>query len=290
VTLWAISDLHVGYDANRRTVEALADHGDDWLILAGDTGDTVAQLQLVLDVVTRRFAKVVWTPGNHDLWTPRQWPDARRGVAHYQRLVDTCRAAGVVTPEDPFVVWPATGHVIAPVFTLYDYSFAPSGMTPAEAVAWAAQTQVQCADELLLAPSPYPSRADWCAARVAHTEARLAETVAAAAPGMRLVLVNHFSMRPDLAVLPRVPRFTIWCGTTKTTDWHTRYPVDAVVTGHLHMRSTRWRDGVRIEEVSLGYPTQWDPSKDANAYLRPILPAPPKSDDWGHDRTVIRHR
>ncbi|MGE0813561.1 MAG: metallophosphoesterase [Vicinamibacterales bacterium] len=283
--LWATSDLHVGFAANRRAVDALTDHGDDWLILAGDTGDTLAQLQTVLDVVTRRFATVIWTPGNHDLWTPRQWPDARRGVAHYERLVETCRAAGVLTPEDPFAVWPDTGHVIAPTFTLYDYSFGPAGATPDEAVAWAAETGVTCADELLLSAAPYPSRAAWCAARVAASEARLA----AVPSGARIVLVNHFALRPDLAVLPRVPRFTIWCGSALTAGWHVRFPIDVVVSGHLHMRSTRWRDGVRFEEVSLGYPAQWNPQKDANAYLRPILPPQPAGERWEREDVVIRY-
>lgn len=283
--LWAISDLHVGFEVNRAAVEAMTDHGDDWLILAGDTGDTLAQLTLVLDVVTRRFAKVIWTPGNHDLWTPRQWPDTRRGEAHYARLVEACRERGVVTPEDPFVVWPETGHVIAPCFTLYDYSFGPPGLSAEEAVAWAAETKVQCADELLLAPAPYASRGDWSAARVALTEARLDAVDAAT----RLVLVNHFPLRPDLAVLPRIPRFTIWCGTTRTAEWHTRYRADVVVSGHLHMRSTRWRDGVRFEEVSLGYPAQWQQSKTVDDYLRPILPAPPPVAGCGEPATVIRH-
>ena len=285
MTLWAISDVHVGFEANRKAVEAMAHHGDDWLILAGDTGDTLPQLELVLDVVTARFAKVIWTPGNHDLWTPRQWPETRRGVAHYARLVEACRARGVVTPDDPFAVWPHTGHVIAPCFTLYDYSFGPAGMTPDEAVAWAAETKVQCADELLLSPSPLPSRAAWCAERVAITEARLDALPADA----RLILVNHFPLRPDLAVLPRIPRFTIWCGTTRTADWHTRYRAEVVVSGHLHMRSTRWRDGVRFEEVSLGYPAQWQQTKTAGHYLRQVLPAPSPTDGWGEARTVIRH-
>ncbi len=288
MTVWAISDLHVGFDANRRAVEALDARPGDWLIVAGDTGDTLAQLELVLDVVTARFAKVIWTPGNHDLWTPRQWPDTRRGEAHYRRLVEACRARGVSTPEDPFLVWPGPVPVaIAACFTLYDYSFAPAGLSPEAAVAWAAETGVQCADEVLLSPAPYAARGDWCAARVAYTEARLAGLPA----GTRIALVNHYPSRPDLAVLPRIPRFTIWCGTTKTADWHTRYPVDVVVSGHLHMRSTRWRDGVRFEEVSLGYPTQWQHAKGAGAYLRQILPPPPPAGDgWGDDRTVIRHR
>lgn len=285
MTLWALSDVHVGFEANRKAVEALTDHGDDWLILAGDTGDTLAQLELVLDVVTARFRRVIWTPGNHDLWTPRQWPDARRGVAHYARLVEACRDRGVVTPDDPFVVWPETGHVIAPCFTLYDYSFGPAGMTPDEAVAWAAETKVQCADELLLSPVPLASRAAWCAERVAVTEARLDEVSAEA----RLILVNHFPLRPDLAVLPRIPRFTIWCGTTRTADWHTRFPFEVVVSGHLHMRSTRWRDGVRFEEVSLGYPAQWQQERGAAAYLRPILPTPSPRTRRGDDHAVVRY-
>lgn len=287
MTLWAIGDLHVGYEANRRAVEALPAHPGDWLIVAGDTGDTPAQLQLVLDVVTDRFERVIWTPGNHDLWTPRQWPDDRRGVAHYERLVDQCRRAGVLTPDDPFAAWPGAPDVlIAPVFTLYDYSFAPAGMTPPQAVAWAAETGVQCADELLLSPAPFPTREAWCGERVVLTETRLAGVPA----GARLILVTHFPTRADLAVLPRVPRFTIWCGTTMTADWHRRYPVDVVVSGHLHMRSTRWRDGVRFEEVSLGYPNQWDPAKGAGAYLRQILPEPPHRPGWGDDATVLRYR
>ena len=112
-------------------------------------------------------------------------------------------------------------------------------------MAWAFDAGVNCADEVLLSPAPHATRSDWCAARVAYTASRLGATPA----GTRLVLVNHWPLRPDLAVLPRIPRFTIWCGTTKTADWHTRYPVDVVVSGHLHMRSTRWRDGVRFEEV-----------------------------------------
>ncbi len=287
MTLWAISDLHVGFEANRLAVEALPAYPGDWLILGGDTGDTAAQLQLVLDVVTARFAKVIWVPGNHDLWTPRQWPDAKRGVAHYERLVDQCRNAGVLTPEDPFVEWPGEPRaVIAPCFTLYDYSFAPAGMTPADAVAWAAAERVRCADELLLHPAPFASREAWCEARVAYTEARLE----AIPTGRPIVFVGHFPLRADLAVLPRIPRFTIWCGTTRTTAWHTRFPFEVVVSGHLHMRSTRWRDGVRFEEVSLGYPAQWQQAKGAAAYLRQILPPPaPSAARWGDDGTVVRH-
>ena len=210
---------------------------DDWLIVAGDTGDTLAQLELVLDVVTARFAKVIWTPGNHDLWTPRQWPDTRRGEAHYRRLVEACRARGVSTPEDPFLVWPGPAPVaIAACFTLYDYSFAPAGLSPDAAVAWAAETGVQCADEVLLSPAPYAARGDWCAARVAYTEARLAEVPT----GTRIALVNHYPLaaRPGRAAAHPALHDLVRHDAKRPTGTR-RYPVDVVVSGHLHMRSTQ---------------------------------------------------
>ena len=124
---------------------------------------------------------------------------------------------------------------------------------------------------MLLHPDPYPTRQAWCAARYAEAEPRLA----AAARQAPVVLVNHWPLRQDLAILPRIPRFSIWCGTRRTEDWHRRFRAAAVVYGHLHIRSTHWRDGVRFEEVSLGYPQNWDERRGVAPYLREILPGPP---------------
>lgn len=267
--LWAISDLHVGYEENRRAVQDLPPHADDWLIIAGDTGDTPAQLDFVLRTLQPRFAQLVWTPGNHDLWTPRTLPAAERGVAHYERLVTLCRKYGVLTPEDPYARWPGDGptRAIIPLFTLFDYSFRPASIARDQAVAWAGETGVRSADETLLASDPHPTRDDWCAARVEATEARLA----ALPTQVKLIVANHFPLRQDLAVLPRIPRFSIWCGTTKTNDWHRRFNIEAAVYGHLHLRSSRVIDGVRFDEVSLGYPKQWNQQKALADYLRRIL-------------------
>jgi len=271
VTLWAISDLHVSHTENRRAVEALTPHPDDWLLIAGDTGGTPAHLELVLDLLGSRFAQLVWTPGNHDLWTPRDAPAVDRGVGRYRRLVDICRRRRVLTPEDPYARWPGDDRtVIAPTFVLYDYSFRPEHVAREDAVAWAADSGIRCRDEDLLAPDPYATRDAWCAARVAETEARLA----AVGPEQRVVLVNHFPLRRDVAVLPRIPRFSLWCGTRATEDWHVRFPVSVVVSGHLHIRSATLIDGVRFEEVSLGYPRQWRPHRGLKPYLREILSTP----------------
>ncbi|MGI9415571.1 MAG: metallophosphoesterase family protein [Hyphomicrobiales bacterium] len=273
--LHAISDLHLGSPVNRAALEALAPHRHDWLILAGDIGETEQHLRFALETLTPRFAQVIWVPGNHDLWTidPDPWP--LKGEYKYRRLVEVCRSFGALTPEDPYVSWPgAEGGqetVIAPMFLLYDYSFRPDHVALEDAVAWARDGGAVCGDEGLLEPEPHHTCQAWCERRVLLTERRLAD---AAADGRRLVLVNHFPLRRDLIALERTPRFSIWCGTRATENWHLRFNAEAVVYGHLHLPGSRMLDGVRFEEVSLGYPGEWDRAAGVGARLRQILPAP----------------
>jgi 3',5'-cyclic AMP phosphodiesterase CpdA len=273
VKLLAISDLHVGFAPNRELWATLPPHPDDWLILAGDLGETDDHLRFALGIATARFARVLWVPGNHELWTLPGDPAGLRGEARYRRCVAICRDLGVLTPEDPYVTWPGDGEpcVLAPLFLLYDYTFHPDDVADADALAWARASGIECTDEHLLHPDPHASRAAWCHARVAATRARLA----ALAADQPTVLINHFPLRRELARLPAVPRFSIWCGTTQTESWHLDYRARVVVSGHLHIRSTRWLDGVRFEEVSLGYPRQRPADRGLDHFLREILPGPP---------------
>jgi hypothetical protein len=158
------------------------------------------------------------------------------------------------------------------MFLLYDYTFGPDGVAPSDAVAWAAEAGLRCADEELLSPAPYASREAWCAARCAETARRIEQ--AQRATGLRTVLINHFPLRRELARLPAIPRFQIWCGTRQTEDWHRRFRAAVAISGHLHVRSSREIDGCRFEEVSLGYPRQWDNTRGINAFVRAIQPPP----------------
>lgn len=271
--LYAISDLHVGHPINRQALEELPSYTADWLILAGDIGETTGHLRYTLSLLTRRFAQVIWVPGNHDLWTLPSRSASRsdlRGEARYNELVAICRDYGVLTPEDPYIRWPGAGtpFLLAPLFLLYDYSFRPADIPEEKAVEWAQETDVLCSDEYLLHPDPYPSRAAWCEARCLYTERRLQQVD----PKIPLILINHFPLCEALVRLDRIPRFSIWCGTRRTNDWHTRFATAIVVYGHLHIRATDFVDGVRFEEVSLGYPLQWKREKGVQGYLRQILP------------------
>jgi predicted phosphodiesterase len=275
--LYALADLHLRYEVTRQALDTMPAFPEDWLIVAGDAGETEQHLRYALTVLKRRFARLLWVPGNHELWTLPSPGDELRGEAKYQRLVAICRELGVLTPEDPYVVWPGDGPrcILAPLFLLYDYTFRPDDIPPEAAIAWAAEDNLLCSDEVLLHADPYPDKPSWCAARCLAAEPRLA----AAARQAPLVLINHFPLRYDLAVLPRIPRFSIWCGTRRTEDWHRRFNAQVVVYGHLHIRGTYYRDGVRFEEVSLGYPPNYNANLPIASYLREILPGPPPPQD-----------
>lgn len=272
MTLWAISDLHLANPYNQRALDTMPALRDDWLILAGDLVDGPHQLDWCFSILTKRFRKIVWVPGNHELWTRPGSPGELRGVALYDRLVEIARSHGVITPEDPYPVFshPTGPVLIAPLFLLYDYSFRPIDVRPDEVVRWAAQGDSLCADEYYLHPDPFPDRAAWCAALCAEASARLE----ACPPDIPKVLVNHFPLEEERAVLPKAPRFTPWCGTRRTRGWHKRFNARAVVFGHLHTRGTWWIDGVPFQEVSLGYPSQWDRGRGIGGYLREVALAP----------------
>ncbi|MFD7027951.1 metallophosphoesterase family protein [Streptomyces sp. NPDC059917] len=254
----AISDLHVRYDRNREIVRDLrADSADDWLIVAGDVGETVSDIRDSLSLLQERFARVIWVPGNHELWTDPSDPVQLRGEAKYRHLVDICRELGVITPEDPYPVWHGENGPVAvvPLFLLYDYTFRPAGaVSRAHALELADEAGVICTDEFLLHPDPYPSREAWCRARLEETRDRLD----ALPPDLPTVLVNHFPLVREPTRVLRYPEFALWCGTEETADWHRRYRAAAVVYGHLHIPRTIHCDGVPHHEVSLGYPREWE--------------------------------
>jgi predicted phosphodiesterase len=270
-TLFAISDLHVNHAENRAWVEGLRPESDgDWLIVCGDVGDSFADVEWGLGLLAERFAKVLWAPGNHELLTQRGEDGGPRGEARYRQLVGLCRGLGVLTPEDPYPVWDGAGGpaVVAPLFLLYDYSFGDNvAATKAEALRLAHEAGVVCVDEFLLHPDPYGSREQWCEARVRETETRLD----ARPDGLPTVLVNHFPLHEGPTRMLRHPEFAQWCGTLLSADWHRRFDATAVVYGHLHIPITSWYDGVRFEEVSLGYPREWGRRSWAQPGLRTIL-------------------
>lgn len=301
--LWAIADIHLSFKSNREEFAKLQGRGpDDGLILAGDVGENLETLREAFTIAKAHFKYVFWVPGNHELYTSKaNVPDEEKklkGEAKYMACIMAAKEAGVLTPEDESMTWVyededgfQVAAVICLLFTLYDYSFRPQHVTRENCLAWAMEEGVRATDESLLYPEPYSSRDEWCARLVEQSETKLQR---AAASGFPLVIVNHWPLREDTVYIPKVPRFSLWCGTKKTEKWHTKYHAKVVVTGHLHVRRTDWIDGVRFEEVSLGYPRQWQEAKDeghnVNTLLREILPGPKTPQKGQEPTTTWRNR
>jgi hypothetical protein len=277
-SLLATSDLHVNRTENEAVVRDLrpTDPGD-WLIVAGDVADKVADVRWALEILADRFEQVIWVPGNHDLWTPPGDEIQLVGPARYEHLVEVCRSLGVLTPEDEWPVF--AGHLVCPMFLLYDYSWRVrpdmAALSTADALDVAREAGVVCTDEFLMASRPHAGPAAWCAARLAETRRRLAARPA----GMPTVLVNHWPLTELPLRVLRYPEFSLWCGTTETARWHVEYDASVVVYGHLHVPRTTWEDGVRFEEVSVGYPREWQRHDMLRGPLRRILPAPEPAPD-----------
>jgi predicted phosphodiesterase len=117
--VFAVSDLHVDHDVNAKWVRELSsmDYVDDVLIVAGDLTDTLPRLDWCLRTLANRFRKVLFVPGNHELWLIRD-----SGVAtsfdKFSRVVDVVQASGA-----SMETYRLPGLAVVPLMSWYDYSF-----------------------------------------------------------------------------------------------------------------------------------------------------------------------
>ena len=130
--LLAISDLHVAYEENRTITRGCAPSRPTTGSSSPATSVRMSSdIEWALGLLRERFGNVIWAPGNHELWTPKDDPVQLRGVERYEYLVEMCRRLDIVTPEDDYPIFHGEGGpaVIAPLFLLYDYTFRPRART-----------------------------------------------------------------------------------------------------------------------------------------------------------------
>jgi len=117
--VFALSDIHVDYKVNAEWVAnlSIADYQDDLLILAGDVTDTPSLFQWCLTTLAMRFRKVLFVPGNHDLWVIR---DGRQKTSFdkFKELETLVNSSGAV-----MTAYYEHDLAIIPLFGWYDYSF-----------------------------------------------------------------------------------------------------------------------------------------------------------------------
>ncbi|MDO4908882.1 MAG: metallophosphoesterase [Corynebacterium sp.] len=259
-TLWAVSDLHAAVRGNSARIDSIQPrHPKDWLIVAGDVAERTDVVVHVLQTLRSRFEKVIWVPGNHELFC--RSVDKNQGRAKYSEIVAGLRDIDVLTPEDPYPVF--AGRTIVPLFTLYDYSYRPAGMSLEQALASAHANQIVMTDQFAIAP--FVDIRAWCWDRLAYSIKRLSRVQGPT------ILINHWPLVSEPINRLRYPQLSLWCGTRHTQSWASRYNAEAVVYGHLHMPSVIEVDGVKHIEVSLGYPREWENNDHPLPWPYPVV-------------------
>ncbi|NKB61083.1 MAG: hypothetical protein GKR95_02715 [Gammaproteobacteria bacterium] len=116
--VYTISDLHVDYPANRQWLDSLSEtqFQQDVLILPGDISDDRKLLSQVFNKLKSCFFEVIYVPGNHDLWVPRD--QTLTSLKKFEEVLDLADSMSVVTG-----VWSHEALTIVPLFSWYDYSF-----------------------------------------------------------------------------------------------------------------------------------------------------------------------
>ena len=86
-TVWAVSDLHGAVSANSERIAQLTPPDPaDWLIVAGDVAERTDLIIRILRQLKDRYARVIWVPGNHELFSRSQ--EQYQGRDKYTHLVE----------------------------------------------------------------------------------------------------------------------------------------------------------------------------------------------------------
>ncbi len=117
--IFALSDVHVDFEVNARWVSDLsrADYRNDLLILAGDITHKLPELARCLSAFVDRFAKVLFVPGNHELWVAGESSE-RTSLQKFADVAFVAEQSGV--SMRPYL---HGDLLIAPLLGWYDYSF-----------------------------------------------------------------------------------------------------------------------------------------------------------------------
>jgi predicted phosphodiesterase len=243
--IFALSDIHIDYEANARWIADLStvEYQDDVLILAGDVSDTRKLLEWCLGTLAKRFAKVLFVPGNHELWVVRD----DRGKNSMQKFDEVC--AVVESSGASMQVFRAPGVSIIPLLGWYDYSFG------------------EPSDELRSIWMDYRA----CRWPDGHTEKSVAAHFAAlndkhARPADgKVITYSHFLPRIDVmpSAIPAAGRLLYpILGSTQLDVQLRKLNADIHVYGHSHVNRHVTIDGVTYINKAFGYPSEtWITSK-----------------------------
>jgi predicted phosphodiesterase len=235
--VFALSDIHVDYPVNAQWVENLSvfDYQDDLLIVAGDVSDSLKRIEQCLKALTRRFSRVLFVPGNHELWVMRD-PGVATSLIKFTNVCTVAEQAGA-----SMQAFHRSSLWIVPLLGWYDFSFG----LPGEYLRSAWMDFIACR---------WP--AGWKAGEIATYFLGLNDCTRAPAGGTTISF-SHFLPRIDLmpAFIPAKHR-TLYpvLGSARLDEQIRALGSTLHVYGHSHVN---WRitiDGVTYVNNAFAYP------------------------------------
>lgn len=235
--VFALSDVHIDYDENRRWIAGLSavDYKSDLLILAGDICDSIPLLTWCLETLVRRFARVLFVPGNHELWVHRDQTPGN-SLDKFQQVCQVIESSGA--SMRPFH---SRSLSIVPLLAWYDYSFGEP--SPDLLNAWT--DFVACRW-----PEQFPAH------RITNHFLQLNEDVLRIT-NQKIISFSHFVPRLDLMpnYTPGEQRFLYpVLGSTGLEAQIRRLHPAIHVYGHSHLNRKLMLDDVLYINNAFGYP------------------------------------
>jgi Icc-related predicted phosphoesterase len=240
--VFALSDIHIDYASNARWIENLsaADYTSDLLILAGDVTDILKSLEWCLALLAARFRKVLFVPGNHDLWVMRDEGEKKTSLQKLDQVAAIADSAGVsMSPLH------CNGLSIYPLLGWYDYSFGePSGLLRAAWMDYRACRWPDGFDEPRIAQH---------FARLNEAHITQSETTRTGHEDQTVITFSHFLPRQDI-IAPGRPLLAPVLGSAGLDHQLRRLKPSLHVFGHHHFNRSLTIDGVRYVNNAFGYP------------------------------------
>jgi predicted phosphodiesterase len=118
--IFVLSDIHVDHAENRAWASRLSDreYVNDVLIVGGDVSCDINLAAETLQRLRRKFNKVFFVPGNHELWIRRT--ESFDSMAKFFEILKLCASLGIATqplkvgaPHSGIAVW------VVPLFSWY---------------------------------------------------------------------------------------------------------------------------------------------------------------------------
>ena len=234
--IFALSDIHIDYEENRKWISGLStnDYKNDILVLAGDITDHIYSIEKIFRNLKKIFSEILYVPGNHDLWVQRG--ETGDSFEKLKRLGKMSLETGIRMKP-----YHTNGLSIIPLYGWYDYTF---GLPSKEIInEW--MDYIACKW-----PAGYDEE-EITRYFISKNESSLHMT------NKHTISFSHFVPRIDLmpSYIPAAKRALYpVLGTNLLEDQIRRIGSCIHIYGHTHVNANVVKDGIRYINNAFGYP------------------------------------